>query len=122
IAAAGKPVVTAVAADKPVATTMAADNWPAAAGSPPGIAPVAGSSRAAVDNRLAPGAAGNLPAADNPAAAAARWQTSRSLAARAPPVLRKLLCPYRRPRTRRGADSAPVVAGAAVRRPGSPLR
>jgi hypothetical protein len=41
---------------------------------------------------------------------------SRSQAARVPPVLRKLLCPYRRPRTRRGAHGAPVVAGAAHRK------
>src|SRR5215472_13167864 len=113
IVAAGKPVVTA-AVDKPV-VLAAADKLVvlAAADNPPAVA---GSSREVVDNRSAPG---NLPAADKPAVA--RWQMWRSRTARAPPARRKPLCPYRRPRTRWGADGAPVVAGAAVPRPGSPL-
>jgi hypothetical protein len=100
-----KPVPTA-AADKP-AKRRAAGNSSLAAGSSAPIAPAAGSSpaapagssRAAVDSRPAPAAADNWLVVGSRAAAAARLLRWRSPAARMPRVLRRFLCPYRRPRT-----------------------
>jgi len=93
-AAAGSSASLATAAGSSASLATAAGNSPAA----PGIrlAAAAGSWRAVVDTRPAPD---NLPAVGSQAAPAAPLPTWRSQAARVPRVLRRFLCPYRRPRT-----------------------